>query len=447
MKEAKNEVGAVWKRKKDLDRFMSARDGDMWVSPFQCDTCWFVNIEGREPVKELKMDERLLGYIRRANLDMMWSREPGTVVGSYRQLVKVNRFCDELGMTRLDVKRGPWPVKDGCGFRLAIVMLRASQEKGRNDSSYVQYDSIRKIRTGFSNAYESSALGNEVGFSFRGEKGKAFKFSDCETESKFFIKFMRGLELRMGRNVQSNVGLDHNILLAINRNFDKALADELVSPIRKRMIIMLGGYLNLCFGASLRGNEGFYLEGSSLTTMIKVGSTKEEKDKGIGHVCAPLLGRFKTETGEDKYVAVLANESKSGLKFRLWMERLVWLLVKEGKEKRAGPAFCKEDGTMLRSYELDWEFHKALKVVQLERPDLIPEETDVVSMYGTYRSLRRGSLTRATEEGIKGTDLEMINRWRKFENNKGGKPHMSMREHYLEIKLVIKRTLAYSKAL
>ena len=52
-----------------------------------------------------------------------------------------------------------------------------------------------------------------------------------------------------------------------------------------------------------------------------------------------------------------------------------------------------------------------------------------------------------TEEGLKGTDLDMINRWRKFEGNRGGKPHMSMREHYLEIKLILKRILAYSKAL
>jgi hypothetical protein len=447
VKEAKNEVGAVWKRKKDLGRFMKARNGDMWVAPFQCDRCWFINLENREPVQGLLVDERLLGYIRRANLDMFWSREPGTVAASYRQLVKINNLCDDLGMTRMDISRGPWPVEDNCGFRLAIVMLRASQEKGRNDSTYVQYDSIRKIRTGFSNAYETSAIGNRAGLAFRGEKGKSFKVSDCETESKFFVKFMRGLELRMGRDVQSNVGLDHNILIAINRNFDKELSDVQVSAERKRMVIMVGSYLNLCFGASLRGNEGLYLEGSSLVGMIDVGKTNEEKEKGVGHVCAPLLGRFKTETGEDKHVAVIANESKSGIKFRLWMERLVWLLRKEGKEKRAGPAFCKVDGTMLRSYEIDWEFHKALKVVQLERPDLIPEETDVTSMYGTYRSLRRGSLTRATEEGIKGTDLDMINRWRKFETNRGGKPHMSMREHYLEIKLVIKRTLAYSKAL
>ena len=102
---------------------------------------------------------------------------------------------------------------------------------------------------------------------------------------------------------------------------------------------------------------------------------------------------------------------------------------------------------MYRSYELDWEFHSVLKKVQDLRPDLIPESVDVAASYGTFRSCRRGSLTRATEAGIKGPDLDMINRWRKFEAVKGGRPHMSMREHYLEIKLVLKRTLAYSKAL
>jgi hypothetical protein len=181
--------------------------------------------------------------------------------------------------------------------------------------------------------------------------------------------------------------------------------------------------------------------------MIEMGKTEREEKDGLGHVCAPLLGRFKSETGEDKHVAIITNVSRSGLKFRLWMERLAWLLKREGKVNVAGPAFCHVDGSMLRSYELDVEFHKALKVVQSERSDLIPPGTDINNLYGTFRSLRRGSLSRATEEGIAGTDLDMINRWRKFEISGGGKPHMSMREHYLEIKLILKRILKYSKAL
>ena len=444
--EAKNEAGAIWRREKDKGRFMSARDGDMWAAPFQCDYCWFVNLEGKEAREDDLVDNRLLGYIRRVNLDILWSREPGTISASYSQLSKIMRLCDDLGMSRLELPVGPWPVTDGVGFRLAIIILRASQAKGRNSKEYTQFDTIRRIRSGYSNTYENSYVGNKAVLAFRGEKGKAYKYTDSQTESRLFVKFMRGLEVRMGRLVQSNVGLDHKILQLICRNLEKELADPTVDWERKRTVIMIGSYLMVCFRASLRGNEGFYLERSSLIQMIKDGGSMVEIEEGVGHVCAPLLGRFKGETGEDKHVAVITNVSKSGLQFRLWMERLTWLLVQEGNIN-IGPAFCKKNGTMLRSYELDWEFHKALKIVQIERVDLIPEDVDVSTLYGTYRSLRRGSLTRATEAGVGQTVLDLINRWSKFEKNRGGKPHMSMREHYLEIKLVLKRLLSYSQAL
>jgi hypothetical protein len=85
VKEARNEVGAVWRRKKDRARFMVARDGDMWSCPFQCDTSWFVNLEGRLTNMNNRVDERLLGYIRRVNLDVMWSREEGRNNGTIKE--------------------------------------------------------------------------------------------------------------------------------------------------------------------------------------------------------------------------------------------------------------------------------------------------------------------------------------------------------------------------
>jgi hypothetical protein len=84
----------------------------------------------------------------------------------------------------------------------------------------------------------------------------------------------------------------------------EAITDEHVSAAQKRMIIMVGTYLNLCFGASLKGNEGLYLEGSSLVSMIKMGTSIEEAEKGTRHFYTPLLGRFKTETGKDKDVII-----------------------------------------------------------------------------------------------------------------------------------------------
>ena len=83
----------------------------------------------------------------------------------------------------------------------------------------------------------------------------------------------------MGKVVKSNVGINHRILLRILNKYDKELKDQTVLPWKmKQKIIMTGAYLALCFGASLRGNEGFYLEGSSFVEMIKLGSSERERD-------------------------------------------------------------------------------------------------------------------------------------------------------------------------
>jgi hypothetical protein len=70
-------------------------------------------------------DERLLGYIRRVNLDILWSREGGTVDGTLTQLRKMIMLCKDLGMVNIDVCIGSWPLADNVGFRLAITMLQA----------------------------------------------------------------------------------------------------------------------------------------------------------------------------------------------------------------------------------------------------------------------------------------------------------------------------------
>ena len=443
--EATNEVGTVWQREGDKDRFLTARDGDGWCNPFQCDWCWFWNLQGRGPLSDSHSDTTLLKFIRRVNLDIMWSREPTTVKANLTQLNKLKSIPGKIGLKGFDIPRGPWRVEDKVGFGLAIVMLRASQEKGRHDPDYVQFDTIRKLRSAWSNAHESSAWAEDNIVVLKGDKGKAYRLSSSPTESRLFYRFILGLESRMGRLVKSNIGLDVRILLEILNAYNRELAEKHVLWNRKRKVIMTGAYLVLCYGASLRGNEGLYLEGSSLVDMINFG--RKEVDPEESHVCAPLLGRFKNEVGEDKHVALISNKTKSGINVRLWMERLVWLLVKEGRQNSAGPAFCNEDGTMMRAYQFNGEFHLALREVQIQRPDLLPEGTDIEGSYGTFRSLRRGSLTRATEQGIDGPDLDMVNRWRKFEDSKGSRPHMSMREHYLEIKLVLKRALVYSKAL
>ena len=70
--EPENDAGLVWKKRNNEGRFVMARDGDMLVSPFQCDICWFRNLTLRSPKEDSMSDNRLLTFIRRANLDMLW---------------------------------------------------------------------------------------------------------------------------------------------------------------------------------------------------------------------------------------------------------------------------------------------------------------------------------------------------------------------------------------
>ena len=44
-----NDQGVVFKRKVDEKRFVVGRDGDSLLQQFQCDLCWFRNIQKRSP--------------------------------------------------------------------------------------------------------------------------------------------------------------------------------------------------------------------------------------------------------------------------------------------------------------------------------------------------------------------------------------------------------------
>lgn len=409
---------------------------------------------GRDAIECRGRDRMLLGYLRRMNLDVMWSREKTTVNNALLQLRKGARMSEELGLPVVDIVRGPWPIGDDIGVQIALEMLRASQLEGKNDQSYQQFETIRKLRSAFSNAFETGPPGVTKGnLVFRPEKGKSWGLRNAPTESLFFCQFVEGLLSRMGRVTLPDVALSNEQVHVI---LDLALGiirDPKADHATKRMAIMSGAYFALLYGCSLRGNEGLYLEGSSLVDMIKVGKDgrtgQGAKDVVQGHVCAPLLGRFKNEVGEQRQVMVMVNRSKSGLRFRVWMELLAMVLKREGKEKVAGPAFCKENGDMISQAEFNQELNKYCELAQKKDKELFLSLVGPTGKrsYSVSRSLRRGSNSRATEEGVSKDVRELINRWRTFENKRGQRPNMSMTQHYLEIRLVLKSLLVYSNSL
>jgi len=56
---------------------------------------------------------------------------------------------------------GPFPLNDTFGMGAAIVMLKASLRPGKYDK-FIQFGTVRKLRSGFSNAYHVTAKGQEA---------------------------------------------------------------------------------------------------------------------------------------------------------------------------------------------------------------------------------------------------------------------------------------------
>jgi hypothetical protein len=159
-----------------------------------------------------------------------------------------------------------------------------------------------------------------------------------------------------------------------------------------------------------------------------------------------LLGRFKGETGERYHLTPLASVTNSGLEIRYWVESLVEVREKQGRIN--GPAFCNEkSGKPARARDYEMYIMDALAEIQSEHPELIGSEIDVYEDVGVSRTLRRTAATQAQAMGVSAEDIDRMNRWRSVENAAGRNVHLRMRDHYADIRLMIKGLLRFSQAL
>ena len=415
----------------------------MVCAPFQCDHCWFANISKKEANPWYPDDARKLAFIRRVNLDVMWSREPSTVSSTLGTLSRAKRDSEDLGFSAQVIRLGPWPIADTCGFQVAIEMLRHSQKKGKNSNDYIQFDSIRKTRSAYANAYDSSPKRCLDNRKLKTDKGQLMAFVSGPTDSKLFTMFMLGCEKRMGRFVKQDLGISFKMLEAILERYDRELNNERVSRERKRWVILCGAAFVILWAGALRGGEIFLMEASELLRRKNDGKYLDKN----GHCVIPLMGRFKQETGERNLIIVLANVTEGGLEIRKWVDLLTGLLEFEGRAREVGPALCNEDGYMIERWRLNGELHSIMSTIQESDPGIIPLGTDVDHRFNIYRSFRRGATTRAKEQEVDESIIEMNNRWRKWQNKQGSLPNLPMSQLYVEITQALSTKLRFSSSL
>ena len=406
---------------------MVARPGDGVIAPFQCDRCWFVNLHGREPVAGILSDDMEQALIRRVNLDVFWSRETKTVqhtVGNIKELVNLSLAAGRK--VPLEPWK-PWAVGDAEGMGVAIAMLEKSLKKtGRNSKKYLQVDTIRKLRSAAANVYAATSQAAASNFAMKASNGSVQRVYEGATQSVLMERFVAGLTARMPQDVKKNKPMSSIIVGYVLDALETEWANAATSDSRKRILLMSAAYICVTFGFSLRGNEGLWVDAQRLIDGINIG----KHDPRASHVIISLLGRFKGEDGDRMHVFPLASVTKTGIRIRLWLERLVALLKREGKTDC--PAFCDEEGYQLSMSDIEAVMHPVLKDLQRDRDykDVIPRGLNVEVEFRLARSLRRGAENQALDNKIPDSTINLVNRWGRYERNRGAEPGFNMLEHY-----------------
>jgi hypothetical protein len=431
----KDESGVDWGRSSDLERHLYGRPGDHLVTPFQCDLCIFRLLKGRNPGT---LDTEVMDCIRQVNLDALWGRESGTVLGTRRAVKQTLEIWKRLGLEPTFESRGPFPNRDSFGYSVAIAMITKSREKGRYES-YQQFETIRKLRMGFSSTYASSPSGVEALRTFGGDTAK-FHLNLCPTNSLWFERFSKGCLSRMGQIVKQDLAISVGVMLMMQELLEGDWS-QAQTQSRKALVANVGAYISIAFCGSFRGAEVFLVDHFGLRKYYDM----DLSHNGDMYVIVPLLGRFKSEIGLAYHLTPLAAESASGIKVKTWIKRLLEVRLLENR--RHGPAFVNDKGIPLGSLDMEEEVIDLLLRVQDRDKTLIPADINVSEEYGISRSFRRGATSEARARGVPPDIIELVNRWRNYEGAKGRKPKAKMMDHYTDIRLSIPTLIRFSKSL
>ena len=255
---------------------------------------------------------------------MFWSRERSTVISQFGRVKEIIERNARWGhnCTQLFPSLLRHPVEDNQGMGLAMMMLEKSLEKGRN-ANYTQFATVRQLRSAVSNIYTASAEVRVEAGVLKSRKGDVQHLHDDPTQSTFMERFMAGMQNRMPLDSKRDAPLLGHVVAAMLNLMARELVNPTTGAKRKRLLTMTGAYMVITYSYSLRGNEGFWVDGDSLADNIDLG---RESTVDIPHVVVGLCGRFKAEGGFRMHVFSVANTTASGIPNRWWLEKVVKVL-------------------------------------------------------------------------------------------------------------------------
>ena len=143
-------------------------------------------------------DVRLIVAIRRAKLDTFWARYSGTVIETKREGANIGRLGASVGLVKLFPAMGPFPLQDTHGIGIAVCLLQRSLDKGRY-RDILQFETVRKLRSAFSNIWHASR--QTLTTSVMDRDLKKTYVTSCPTYGLWFKRFVIGMHKRVGDEV------------------------------------------------------------------------------------------------------------------------------------------------------------------------------------------------------------------------------------------------------
>ena len=429
-----------WKTKKsNLNDFNEARNGDHALVPFECDNCIFYKLRKQKPDVGKEADKLLMILIRRMNLDAFWARARGTVRENTGRIKRTIQFSNTLGLSGPFEHQGPYPSHDHCGYEVAAAILMNSRRPGRYHKSHTQFETIRLIKSSYSSQFNASPAANIDPLTWTDRKSNYTRVTSDKCGSLWFSRFMVGLKIRMGQTYKPNQALSHELLKAVIV-LAEAKVEEAVSEDEVARWITFISYMVITYVLSLRGSEGLMLDLGGLN--------KQWIIKRTNHVVVVLSGKLKGEGNARLHHIPCVKVTKSGINVEYLIQRLLDLKQKQGLYD--GPAISNDRGFLLPIKDLDTCFHELLIELYLLKPERFPptitSPEEIVDNYKCFRSLRRTSNTRALDEKVNGTDIDIVNKWEQVNETKK-KVAQAMKHHYAEFQLLIKPFLRYTSAM
>ena len=338
---------------------------------------------------------------------------------------------------------GPWKLGEHMGMKQAIGILLRSREAGRNGFT-VKFSTTRKARGVFTRVSHASPT-SKRNQTFAKDRNK-LTITHATTYGEWFSSFMEGVLARMGQITRQDRAISIEEMVELQQSFENTWNQEGYEMDMKTLeaaVFALTTYVG-----SLRGYETVKTHLPTMLEKLKEASRSGGLDAQLPHYGLPLIGRFKTESGERAFVIPMASETRSGLKPLLWTVRLINKLKMIGEYDRQW-MFAKQTGSpqqaAMNKYEK--EIFLRLRQIQKERPDLIPESVDIDQDYGLARMFRRGATTRARIAGVSSDDINAQNRWRSEMNAKGKGYTGTMKDLYTDFMQSAEMLLRFSKAL